>query len=146
MKKLATSFLLLSLMATSAYAVTTPWGSYLGRDYYGRATCAPEVVNGNLAATERVLREVTAHADFNDATLLKSNIEKIAKLESNQAKFEAYMELVSVNSANVDDVVNFVGARDLDPYAVSVEKKLALNKAQSEIIVTTLVTALKGNQ
>jgi len=145
MKKITTSLMALSLVGASAFAVTGNSGTASGGRGGGSA-CAPEVANGNLAATERVLREVSARPEFQDAAALKQNIEKIASLESNQAKFEAYMELVSVDSSKVDDVVNFVGARDLNPYAASVEQKLDLSKTQSQIVVDTLVTALKGNQ
>jgi hypothetical protein len=139
MKKIFT--LALTSVSASAFAISSNSVSVSGN-----SACAPEVAEGNLKATERVLKDVASRTEFDQATKFKATIAKIAALESNQKKFEAYMGLVAVNPTKIDDVANFVGARDLNSYAAAIEKNLDLNKAESQVVADELVKALRGNQ
>jgi hypothetical protein len=111
----------------------------------GNNFCAPEVAEGNLKATERVLTELTAKPELAGAAKFSEFVQKVKKLNQPKEKFVAYMKLVQLDQASVDQIANFLGARDLTPYAAKLEIELGLSAAQSQMVVESLVKALRGN-
>lgn len=120
-----------------------PWGNNRGG---GSTSCAPEVVEGNVAATERTLKTVVATPQFANAAAFKSTLQSIAKLKSQNAKVAKYFALIGVDGSNNEAVVNFVGARDIKPeWITNLQRSTQLNDQQADIVARRLQTALRGN-
>jgi hypothetical protein len=132
----------LGLAGAVAFASSSGIERSNGRGFY---VCAPEVVESNLKAAENVLTRMAKLPEFSEAQVFQTKVAEIQKLDSGQKKFEVFMGLVDVNPDKVDDVANFIGARDLNQYAAVVEKKLSLNKIESQRLVEELTMALRGS-
>src|SRR5579859_6233922 len=91
MNKLALAFASLMIAATAQAAyvsvgVHDRYGGYgcrwhrCGGDTRVGVACAPEVVQGNVAATDRTLKAVVATPEFATATDFKAEVNRIAAL------------------------------------------------------------------
>jgi hypothetical protein len=108
--------------------------------------CAPEVAEGNLNGSERVLMELSEQPEFSEATKFKAFLSELAtKAEGSEEKFMLMTEAIGVNGKDVDAVMNFIGARSYDVYVEHVMKNLELSKEQANLLVTNLSNSLKGN-
>lgn len=111
---------------------------------YLASTCAPEVVNGNMTATERALNELAASPDFADAEKFQGIVAQVNETQDAETKMGLYFTLVDVKDPT--EIVQFIGARDeeLKAYAQVLEKNAELSSEQADIVVQKLVTTLKG--
>ncbi len=118
--------------------------------------CAPEVKEGNLKATERVLSELrdkfNKDASGDQLALFNNKINFIAKLKMAEEKIKAYLSFVVDNVDDAEEVAYFVGARSYDEYSdIKNQKyqklyaKLGLSPVQAKEVVEALSTELKGN-
>lgn len=111
---------------------------------YLASTCAPEVVDGNLSATERALVEIAQKEDFANAEQFQNIVDQIVKTHDIKEKMGLYFSLVDVKDTT--EIVHFIGARDheLEAYAQILEQKAELTSEQANLVVNTLVSTLKG--
>lgn len=117
------------------------------RDYpnRGRVECAPEVVDGNVKATDRILANLAKSQDFAGAKTFKSQISKIAGLKKSGEKANQYLALAGIDARNSEEVVEFVGARSVKAqWLNSLEKNSGLSAKQAETVATQLQNALRG--
>lgn len=165
MKTLALAIVLLALAAHAA-PNSMPWerdpsspnpiDHYPDRDMPGHEppdyggftilTCAPEVVEGNVAATERTLRQLASSQDFAQATAFRSAVAQIGAIKSPTAKVAKYFSLIGIDSRDSRAVADFVGARDVRAqWLSSLERTTALSSAQADTVARSLQTALRGS-
>lgn len=105
--------------------------------------CAPEVQEGNLAATERVLNEL-AHSELKNAPRFKAYIEKVSKLEAKD-KVAAYARFAGVNSDA--DLVQLIGAREVDSrYVQTLSLNAQISEDQAKLVLLKLSSALLGRR
>lgn len=109
------------------------------------SSCAPEVVEGNISATDRVLLELSASEDFQDAQTFQALVSSIVATEDTQEKMGQYFTLVDVKDAT--EIAYFLGARDneLAKYAQALEAKADLSSEQSDKVVRELAKTLRGS-
>jgi hypothetical protein len=121
------------------------WGNG-GGNHGGGSSCAPEVLEGNVAATERILKAVSATADFSSATQFKSVISKIAMQKNQTTKVAQYFALIGIDANDSAAVADFVGAREMrSQWLSSLERSAQLTPAQADIVASQLQIALRGN-
>jgi len=108
-------------------------------------SCAPEVVIGNVSATDNVLINLANSKEFTDATKFKTEVNNIVTTEDLEVKMAKYFQMVDVKTS--EDIAYFVGAREEEyqKYESIITENLDLNSQQAEIVVKSLVTTLKGN-
>jgi len=108
-------------------------------------SCAPEVVEGNIVATDRVLNDLTTSSSFTNAEVFKKEVSRIAGIKDNATKMDAYFKLLDIEGAT--EVVQFIGARDeeIKDYASSLEKTAALSSEQAMEVAEALKKSLKGS-
>jgi hypothetical protein len=105
------------------------------------AMCAPEVKEGNLRATDRVLATLSA-GELQDEPKFKAMVQKGSKLKGDK-KIEFYMKQIGIESNS--ELVEFAGARELDPkYIQQLSFNTGLTTDQSEKVLGQLSTALLG--
>ena len=108
--------------------------------------CAPEVLQGNVAATDRTLATLAASPEFATATEFKAQIQRIAALKAADQRASEYFKLIGVDASNKEAVVEFIGARDVNSaQVVELQRSTQLSDAQANKVATTLQTALRGN-
>jgi len=107
-------------------------------------TCAPEVVNGNVTATENTLAALSTSPEFAQADKFNSLVKTIESEKDVQKKVNAYFSLVGVETT--EDMAYFVGARDseLTDYADTLAKNAELSAEQANIVVEKLSSSLRG--
>lgn len=149
--------LALSVTAFAQSSLSAPPGSVPGRDQLpgheepsvgqGRGfSCAPEVVDGNMTATERTLKTVLASADFAQASQFKSLVSQISSLKNPSAKVAQYFALIGVDSRDSAAVAEFIGAREIkSQWLSSLERSAQLTSAQADFVASKLQTALRGS-
>lgn len=109
-------------------------------------TCAPEVVQGNVAATERVLAQLAKSPEFASASQFTSTLASISHEKSANTKVARYFALIGVDANDSSAVAEFVGAREVrGQWLSSLEQSTGLTAAQSSRVATELQTALRGN-
>lgn len=108
------------------------------------SSCAPEVVDGNISATDRALNEVAASEDFAQASKFQSIVEQINNTKETKEKMGLYFTLVDVEDSS--EIAHFIGARDseLREYAQKLEQNADLSAEQADLVVSKLVQTLKG--
>ena len=120
-----------------------PWGNNHGG---GSVSCAPEVVDGNVNATERTLNEVVATPQFASATAFRAEIQSIAKLKNQNAKVTKYFALIGIDGSSNEAVANFIGARNINPeWITNLQRATQLNDQQADVVARRLQIALRGN-
>lgn len=120
---------------------------YCGGDYVsGSVACSPEVVQGNVAATDRVMASIVASPAFATAKTFKSEIAQVAKIKDQAERADAYMQLAGIDSKNKAAVAAFVGSRDAKgAWVTDLQRNADLTSAQAEAVSLQLQTALRGN-
>jgi|GEM_PF-7063053 5'-3' exonuclease len=108
------------------------------------STCAPEVVNGNVSATDRALNEIAASKEFAKAEEFQFIVDQINQTKDTKEKMGLYFTLVDVKDSS--EIAHFIGARDseLREYAQKLEVNADLSAEQADLVVTKLVQTLKG--
>jgi hypothetical protein len=135
-----------------------PYQDGYGRGHYGRGgwhhhdgvavgvACAPEVLEGNVAATDRTLATLSASPDFATATTFKAQVQRIAAIKAPDQRASEYFKLIGVDASNKEAVVEFMGARDVSSaQVVELQRSTQLSDAQANKVASTLQTALRGN-
>lgn len=109
------------------------------------STCAPEVVDGNVTATERTLAEISQSEAFADADKFNAFVKAIESEKNTEKKINSYFSLVGVETT--EDMAYFVGARDseLGEYANVLATKTDLSAEQASVVVQKLSSSLRGN-
>lgn len=109
-------------------------------------SCAPEVVQGNIAATDRVLTALSASAEFAEAARFKSAIAEIASLKDANAKVAHYFSLIGVDARDSKAVADFIGAREVrNTWLTSLQQTTGLSNSQAETVASKLQNALRGD-
>lgn len=108
------------------------------------STCAPEVVDGNVSATDRALNEIASSQDFSKAEKFQGIVDQINNTEDTKEKMGLYFTLVDVQDSS--EIAHFIGARDseLREYAQKLEQNADLSAEQADLVVGKLVQTLKG--
>lgn len=108
------------------------------------SSCAPEVVEGNVTATDRVLLDLARQDDFKDAAKFQNLVETIVATQDTKEKMALYFTLVDVKDTT--EIAYFLGARDneLAKYTQALEEKADLSSEQAQIVVNNLTTTLRG--
>ena len=144
MKKIKLSSIVCgTIMLASLQAYANIDGDTIGGGW-GLVACAPEVVEGNLAATDRILIDLSKTDEFSSATQFKSTVEELSKISDNKEKVNKYFSLVGVNGNSSKEVVEFIGARTHDKYMPAAVKNLGLNAEQARTLVSEMAAGLKG--
>jgi hypothetical protein len=108
-------------------------------------SCAPEVVAGNVAATDRVLASLAASPSFQSATKFRGVVSTLAR-EKTAVKVDRYFALIGVDARDSAAVAEFVGARDVrGSWLTSLEKSTGVSGAQAETVARELQKALRGS-
>lgn len=109
------------------------------------ASCAPEVVDGNVNATEKVLMKLIAEPGFGGEEQFKKEVNRIAKIRDVKTKVSEYFKMVDVNTS--EDIAHFAGARDEDysKYADSLADNTGLSQDNAMKVVDSLIVSLKGS-
>lgn len=107
-------------------------------------TCAPEVVNGNVEATQNILSDIAKSPEFEGADKFTSLVNAIESEKNVEKKINAYFSLVGVEST--EDMAYFVGARDeeLADYAEILATNTELSNEQANIVAKKLSSSLRG--
>lgn len=125
------------------------WDRHYNDDNDGIAVgvaCAPEVLQGNVAATDRTLAALVASPDFAAATAFKAQVQRIAAIKAPDARAAEYFKLIGVDASNKDAVVEFIGARDVNSaQVVELQRSTQLSDVQANKVASTLQTALRGS-
>ena len=117
------------------------------RDYpnRGKVACAPEVVDGNVKATDRTLKTLAASSDFATAKTFKAQVSKISAQDSAGVKADQYLALAGIDSKDSEAVVEFIGAREVKgQWLNALEKNSNLSSSQAETVAKQLQTVLRG--
>ncbi|MBY0472471.1 hypothetical protein K2X30_15000 [bacterium] len=108
------------------------------------AGCSPEVVEGNVAATDRVLSDLASQPEFASASFFKSEIARMQALPVEQ-RVHQYFQFAGINPNNVEEIAQFVGMRIAAPkYVNALKANAGLADAQADRVVTDLSRALRG--
>lgn len=109
------------------------------------SSCAPEVVEGNITATDRVLSEIVSKEEFKDAQTFQNLVQTIVATEDTKEKMGLYFTLVDVKDAT--EIAYFLGARDneLAKYTQALEAKADLSSEQADLVVRELAQTLRGS-
>lgn len=149
------SFALAAAMLVGTAAQAYPY--YHGGGYYHRGwhhhddvavgvACAPEVLEGNVAATDRTLKTIAAQPDFAQAAQFKAEVARIAAIQAPDQRAAEYFKLVGVDGSDKNAVANFIGARDVNPQTlVELQRSTGLTDAQANKVASELQVALRGN-
>lgn len=124
------------------------WGGHRhgGSDVAVGVACAPEVLEGNVAAADRTLATLAKSSDFAAATNFKAAVTEISAVKAANERAADYFALVGVDVANKDQVVEFIGARSVESkYVVELQRQTGLNDAQATKVATELQNTLRGN-
>lgn len=111
---------------------------------YLASTCAPEIVEGNLSATERALVEIANTEDFIEAEKFQDIVDQIIKTHDAKEKMGLYLTLVDVEDAT--EIAHFIGAREseLSKYVQVLEARADLSSEQAQLVVEKMISTLKG--
>ena len=112
----------------------------------GTVACSPKTFEGNVTATDSVLKTLAASKDFASASSFKAKVSKISAMSDAAAKATAYLKLAGINSGDNAAIVAFVGARNAKgSWITDLQRNADLSNAQAEVVAAKLQTALRGN-
>lgn len=109
------------------------------------AACAPEVQQGNIQATDRILKDLS-NGDLKNETTFRAVVSQISKLQP-QERMSAYLKLAGVNSDN--EIAEFVGSRDqsISPkYVQTLSNNTKLSSEQSQMVLQKISAGLLGGR
>lgn len=115
--------------------------SYAGVEY----ACAPEVVEGNVKATDRTLSTLVRSSEFAGATTFKNEVARISSMKNSSAKTTEYLKLVGIDANDSEEVMSFIGARQVSAKHLNqLERSADLSSHQANLVAQKLQSALKG--
>lgn len=107
--------------------------------------CAPEVVEGNAKATERVLANLVRSPEFANARAFEIEVSRIASLKSAGEKAQNYLAILGINPDDSAAVVEFIGAREArGAWLNELERNADLSSAQAHQVAKAVQQALRG--
>lgn len=122
------------------------WNRPHGGGHHHGSSCAPEVVEGNVAATQRVLSSLAASPEFASASRFKTVINEIAAVRGDEARVARYFSLIGIDSRDSAAIADFIGAREVrSAWLASLEAATDVTPAQADLIASRLQTALRGD-
>ena len=122
------------------------WPDDWHHDQGGTASCAPEVIEGNVVATHRVLSNLATSPDFASAKKFKSVVREIAAARTDDVRVARYFALIGIDSRDSKAVADFVGAREIrGAWLAALEKSTGLTSSQADVVASKLQTALRGD-
>jgi hypothetical protein len=140
------SAIVLTFVSLSAYA-GAPMGickygtCWIDRGPYG---CAPEVVDGNLKATDRTLSELAASSEFAGAVTFKAELHRIQGLAP-EMRITEYFKSVGIDAGNTEQVANFIGAREVqNENLAALKSNMKLSDQQARTLIQSLAVSLAG--
>ena len=105
------------------------------------ASCAPEVVAGNLAATDRVLHNFLS--DPRASKKFKDEVSSALSEENLESKVSKLFTLVGVDTP--EQMATFIDPKaDLQPYVQAALDKLEISADFSQEVASTLKQELRG--
>ncbi len=111
----------------------------------GGTSCAPEVVEGNVKATDRVLAGLSSSPEFSNASQFRSVVREIRDASAN-ARVARYFALIGIDSRDSAAVADFIGAREIrGQWLSSLERTTGVSGAQADLVASKLQTALRGD-
>lgn len=149
--KLVIALIATSLTVTQSFAVTKmtagsdPHGcGYRNCGLIGTSVaCAPEVIHGNMSATERALTELS-NGPLSSALKFKAKVEEARTLQESE-RMDVYLKLVGVQ--NDADVVEFITEREVSSkYIESLKVNADLNEEQARLVINKISASLLGQQ
>ena len=112
----------------------------------GHTSCAPEVLEGNVAATSRTLNALARSSDFKDASAFRAKLAQISSAKSDSARMNRYLALIGIDANDSAAVAGFIGAREVrGTWLTSLEKSTGLSAAQADVVAQQLRNALRGS-
>lgn len=124
------------------------WNSWGCDDTYvsGSVACAPEVVEGNVAATDRVMKELAASPAFANAKMFQSEVKQATAIKDANERASAYMQLAGINPEDKQQIAAFVGSRDAKgAWITDLQRNAELSNEQATTVASKLQGALRGN-
>lgn len=107
--------------------------------------CAPEVVEGNTKATDRVLSNLVASPEFAEAKSFKVEVTRIAALKDSGLKAQNYLAILGIDPEDSAAVVEFIGARDArGAWLYELQRNSGLNAEQAQQVAQAVQNALRG--
>jgi hypothetical protein len=122
------------------------WNRPHGGGHHHGSSCAPEVVEGNVAATQRVLSALAASPEFASASQFKTVVNEISAVRGDDARVARYFGLIGIDSHDSAAIADFVGAREVrGTWLMSLEKSTGVTSAQADLVASRLQKALRGD-
>jgi hypothetical protein len=113
--------------------------------YAGSVDCAPEVVEGNVKATDRTLKTLASSSAFADAKTFKKEVARISSMKNNSDKTNNYLALIGIHPEDSAAIVEFIGARDIKgAWLVDLQRNSGLSADQAEQAAKAVQSALRG--
>ena len=108
-------------------------------------SCAPEVVNGNIAATDRVLNDALSLSEFSNSEKFKAEMAVINNSQANE-KLEKYFSILGIDPKNKEEVVQFIGSRKIDQkYIDKLGSSFEVSPTQAQSLAEKVQEALLGS-
>lgn len=109
-------------------------------------SCAPEVLQGNLAAIDRTLSELLKSERFLDAKEFRNTVSQITRMKDQRQKLQAYYQLVGIDPKDNSEVISFLGQRESNENQIrALEKNARITREQAAQVSERLRKALSGN-
>lgn len=106
-------------------------------------SCAPEVISGNLSATDNVLSKL-ATDELSQAKMFKTLVANATALTA-EDRMAAYLNLLSIQDDA--ELVAFISARGVNQkYVDSLKEKAGLDNDQAQLVIEKLSQSLLGKQ
>lgn len=107
------------------------------------ARCAPQIQTANIQAVDNVLTQI-AQTSLKDVPKFVSLVREAKKL-SEKDRLDAYMKLAGVKDDK--DIVEFVGARAIDPrYVAALKESIDLSDEQAILVIQSISSTLLGQR
>lgn len=109
------------------------------------AHCAPEVVQGNVVKTDRVLKSLAASSEFAQARDFRNAVATISNIRDTERKVSEYFAMLGIDASDNAQIAEFLGARrPSSQWLVSLERNVNLTPRQADRVVEELSSALRG--
>jgi hypothetical protein len=109
-------------------------------------SCAPEIIQGNVAATDRILKDLSNSKNFANAGRFRAVVAQISKQKDARVRMSAYLALADVNAANPTEVAHFVGERSVpEAQLAALARSTNLDRTQAAVVIESLDRGLRGS-
>ena len=133
-----------ALALTTAGALPPPLPAWAGCGEFACDACAPEVVESNVEATDRVLRDLAASPGFADADGFRAALAQLDGMDPAE-RVRAWRDHLGIDGNS--GFVAFLRARteaERRAFAAPAVESLGLTERQGEALVEALSAALVG--